>query len=80
LFLSVYGTGIISTSDNIARPLVLSGRLKLNTLLMFLSLLGAVRAFGIVGLFVGTIIISVSAAQVGMLRGTTCGMGAGTGR
>jgi len=67
LFLLVYGTGVISTADNIVRPLVLSGRVKLNTLLIFFSLLGGVQAFGIVGLFVGPIIVSVTTALVGML-------------
>src|SRR6266550_2462182 len=67
LFLLVYGTGVISTADNVVRPLVLSGRVKLNTLLVFFSLLGGVQAFGIVGLFVGPIIVSVAAALVGML-------------
>lgn len=67
LFLLVYGTGVISTADNIVRPLVLSGRVKLNTLLIFFSLLGGVQAFGIVGLFVGPIIVSVATALLGML-------------
>ena len=67
MFLLVYGTGVISTADNVVRPLVLSGRVKLNTLLVFFSLLGGVQAFGIVGLFVGPIIVSVAAALVGML-------------
>lgn len=67
LFLLVYGTGVISTADNIVRPLVLSGRVKLNTLLIFFSLLGGVKAFGIVGLFIGPIIVSVATALVGML-------------
>jgi predicted PurR-regulated permease PerM len=58
---------VISTADNIVRPLVLSGRVKLNTLLIFFSLLGGVQAFGIVGLFVGPIIVSVATALVGML-------------
>jgi len=40
---------------------------KLNTLLIFFSLLGGVQAFGIVGLFVGPIIVSVTTALVGML-------------
>jgi predicted PurR-regulated permease PerM len=67
LFLLVYGAAVISTADNIVRPLVLSGRVKLNTLLIFFSLLGGVQAFGIVGLFVGPIIVSVATALVGML-------------
>jgi predicted PurR-regulated permease PerM len=40
---------------------------KLNTLLIFFSLLGGVQVFGIVGLFVGPIVVSVATALVGML-------------
>jgi predicted PurR-regulated permease PerM len=67
LFLLVYGTGIISMADNIIRPLVLSGRVKLNALLIFFSLLGGVQVFGIIGLFVGPVTVSVTMALVTML-------------
>jgi predicted PurR-regulated permease PerM len=67
IFLLAYGTGVISLADNIVRPLVLSGRVKLNTLLIFFSLLGGVKAFGIVGLFVGPIVVSLTLALVKML-------------
>jgi predicted PurR-regulated permease PerM len=67
LFLLVYGTGVISVADNVIRPLVLSGRVKLNALLVFFSLLGGVQAFGIIGLFVGPIIVSVAIALLTIL-------------
>jgi predicted PurR-regulated permease PerM len=67
IFLLAYGTAVISMADNIVRPIVLSGRVKMNTLLIFFSLLGGVQAFGIVGLFVGPIIVSVTTALVKML-------------
>jgi predicted PurR-regulated permease PerM len=68
LFMLAWGFGVISTADNIVRPLVLSGRVKLNTLLIFFSLLGGVRAFGIIGLFVGPIIVSVAMAVLKILE------------
>lgn len=67
LFLLIYGTGVISMSDNVVRPLVLSGRVKMNTLMVFFSLLGGVEAFGIIGLFVGPIIVSVAMALMRIL-------------
>jgi predicted PurR-regulated permease PerM len=67
VFLLVYGTAVISMADNIIRPLVLSGRVKLNPLIIFFSLLGGVQAFGIVGLFVGPITVSLTMALVKML-------------
>jgi predicted PurR-regulated permease PerM len=68
IFMLAWGAGVISTADNIVRPLVLSGRVKLHTLLIFFSLLGGVKAFGIVGLFVGPIIVSVAMALLEILE------------
>ena len=68
IFMVAWGAGVISTADNIVRPLALSGRVKLHTLLIFVSLLGGVKAFGIVGLFVGPIIVSVAMALLKILE------------
>ena len=68
IFMVAWGAGLISTADNIVRPLVLSGRVKLHTLLIFFSLLGGVKAFGIVGLFTGPIIVSVAMALLKILE------------
>jgi predicted PurR-regulated permease PerM len=68
LFMLAWGVGVISLADNIVRPLVLSGRVKLNTLLVFFSLLGGMRAFGVVGLFLGPIIVSVTMALLRILE------------
>lgn len=67
IFMLAWGAGVISMADNIVRPFVLSGKVKLNTLLIFFSLLGGVRAFGVIGLFVGPIIISVAMALLKIL-------------
>ena len=68
IFMLAYGAGVISTADNIVRPLVFSGRVKMHTLLVFFSLLGGVKAFGIIGLFVGPIIVSVAIALLKILE------------
>ena len=68
IFLAAWGAGVISTADNIVRPLVLSRGVKLHTLLVFFSLLGGVRAFGIIGLFIGPIIVSVATALLEILE------------
>jgi predicted PurR-regulated permease PerM len=68
IFMLIWGAAVISTADNIVRPLVLSGRVKLHTLLIFFSLLGGVKAFGIVGLFTGPIIVSVAMALLKILE------------
>jgi predicted PurR-regulated permease PerM len=68
IFMIAWGAGVVSMADNIVRPLVLSGRVKLNTLLIFFSLLGGVRAFGVIGLFLGPIIVSVAMALLRILE------------
>jgi predicted PurR-regulated permease PerM len=68
IFMLAWGAGVISTADNIVRPLVLSGRVKLHALLIFLSLLGGVKAFGIIGLFIGPIIVSFAMALLKILE------------
>jgi predicted PurR-regulated permease PerM len=68
IFMLAWGAGVISTADNIVRPLILSGRVKLHTLLIFFSLLGGVKAFGVIGLFVGPIIVSVAMALLKILE------------
>ena len=68
IFLAAWGAGVISTADNIVRPVVLSRGVKLHTLLVFFSLLGGVRAFGMIGLFIGPIIVSVAMALLEILE------------
>ena len=41
------GIGVISTVDNVVRPLLLSGRAHMNGLVIFVSLLGGLRVFGL---------------------------------
>ncbi|HYP05986.1 MAG TPA: AI-2E family transporter [Bryobacteraceae bacterium] len=68
IFMAAWGAGLISMADNVVRPLVLSGKVKLHTLLIFFSLLGGVRAFGIIGLFTGPIIVAVAMALLEILQ------------
>lgn len=62
------GAGLISMIDNIVRPLITHKGLRLHPIFVFLSLLGGVQMFGILGLFVGPVVLSVAAALVLMVR------------
>lgn len=68
LILLGYGAGVIGTIDNVIRPYVMSGKVKLHTLLVFFAVLGGVRAFGILGLFIGPITLAVTMALIEILR------------
>ncbi|HEU4389023.1 MAG TPA: AI-2E family transporter, partial [Blastocatellia bacterium] len=68
LILLAYGAGVIGTIDNIIRPFVMSGRVRLHSLLVFFAVLGGVKAFGILGLFIGPITLAVTMALLEILR------------
>ncbi|MCC7415809.1 MAG: AI-2E family transporter [Acidobacteria bacterium] len=63
--LIVVGTCIVGLVDNFLRPALVSGRTQLNGLLVFVSLLGGVAAFGLIGLVVGPVVM---ATTIGLLE------------
>jgi predicted PurR-regulated permease PerM len=67
LILLVCGVLLIAQVDAVVRPWVVSSRAKAHTLLIFLALLGGMKAFGILGLFVGPIVLSATLAMLHML-------------
>jgi predicted PurR-regulated permease PerM len=62
------GTAVIGTIDNIVRPLIVHKGVRLHPILVFFSLLGGLRLFGVLGLFVGPVIVSVTAALLEMFK------------
>ena len=57
--LIVLGTTIVASIDNVLRPAILSGRTQMNGLLMFISLLGGVGVFGLLGIVLGPLITAL---------------------
>jgi predicted PurR-regulated permease PerM len=57
--------GVAGVADNIIRPLLLRNRTRLNDLLLFISILGGLDAFGLLGLVAGPTIV---AAALGVFR------------
>jgi predicted PurR-regulated permease PerM len=57
--------GVAGVADNLVRPLLMRNRTKLNDLLLFISILGGLNVFGLLGLVVGP---TVLAAALGILR------------
>jgi len=51
--LAAYGFFVISSADNIIKPIVLHGQSKLHPLLALLSVLGGIQALGPIGIVVG---------------------------
>lgn len=59
---------MISTAEGMVRSNVVGGRVKANSVLITLSFMGGLTAFGAVGLFVGPVVLALVAALVRILR------------
>ncbi|WP_441241793.1 AI-2E family transporter [Tardiphaga sp. 768_D3_N2_1] len=59
LLLTVY-LGLVGVLDNILKPLVMGRGLTTPTLVIFIGVIGGTLAHGIVGLFIGPIVLSVA--------------------
>jgi len=57
LILGGLGVGAVSTADNIVRPWLLSGRAHINGLVIFVSLLGGLAVFGLLGIVLGPVLV-----------------------
>lgn len=63
-----FGVGVIGLADNFIRPYVISGRVNLHPLVVFVSLLGGAQAFGFLGLFIGPAAVTVAMAVYELLQ------------
>ncbi len=54
--------------DNLLRPLIVSGKTKMNPVVLLFSILGAMRVFGFIGIIAGPIIVSIATAMVEIYR------------
>jgi predicted PurR-regulated permease PerM len=59
LFLAVWAVAVVSSADNVIRPLFISSRAKITTLPVFIGLLGGITAFGAIGIFLGPVVIAL---------------------
>lgn len=60
--LFLWGGLVVSWVDNLIRPLAISGPTRIPFLLVFLGVLGGLNAFGLIGLFLGPVLLAVSLA------------------
>lgn len=68
VLLLAWGFGVVGLVDNLLRPLIVRTGTQLHMVFIFLSLLGGLGVFGVLGLFVGPAILSVTFALIGMLH------------
>jgi predicted PurR-regulated permease PerM len=66
--LAVWGAAIVSSVDNVLRPKIVAGRVRLSGLAMFAAMLGGLQAFGALGIILGPVLFATAAAILGVLR------------
>jgi predicted PurR-regulated permease PerM len=66
--LAAYCAVVVSSADNVIKPLVLRGQANLHPLLALLSILGGVQVLGPIGILVGPMIVSFLQALLNMLN------------
>lgn len=68
MILLVWAVAVVHPVDNVLRPYLIGGRVRLSTLYVFFALLGGLKAFGGLGVFVGPLILAVTVALFRFLR------------
>ena len=63
------GIGVISQIDNFLRPMLMAGRTALHPLLLFVSIMGGVVAFGFTGMVLGPVAAAMFLAMMDMVSG-----------
>ena len=68
IILLLWGAVVVSSADYIVRPRFAGKGTNTNTLLVLLSLLGGLRAFGAIGIIAGPVVLSAVTALLRMIR------------
>ena len=50
------------SADNVLRPMLIEGQVKMHTLVIFFSILGGIAYFGILGMFFGPLVFAITIA------------------
>lgn len=59
IFMAVWGLAVISSVDNVVKPLLISRTASLPILLIALGVFGGVLAFGFIGIFLGPVLLAL---------------------
>lgn len=70
IFMAIWGALLISGVDNVVRPMLISRGTSLPFLLTLLGVLGGVIAFGVVGMFIGPVLLAVGYSLMSEWTGT----------
>jgi predicted PurR-regulated permease PerM len=66
LVLSIWGLAVVGLVDNVVKPLILKGGMQMPGAVVFFALLGGLAAFGVIGLLLGPLVVSLFVALLRM--------------
>ncbi len=64
IFMGLWGAVVVGSADNFLRPMLVSGKARIGTLTVFFGVLGGLATFGMVGLFLGPVILALALALI----------------
>ena len=59
---------VVSSVDNVLRPLMIGAGAQLSTPVLFFGILGGLQAFGFIGLFVGPAVLAALSSLLAIYR------------
>jgi predicted PurR-regulated permease PerM len=66
--LLAWGTLLVSTVDNLLRPVLVAGRAEVGTLTVFVGVIGGLGAFGVLGLVLGPLVLCLVISLLELVR------------
>ncbi len=64
----VWGAGVVTMVDNVLKPMLIGKGAKLPVLFLFFSILGGLAAYGLIGLFLGPILLAILLTAIQIYR------------
>lgn len=68
VLLAIWGVVLVSVPDNIMKPMLIGRRAKLSTFFLLLGILGGLRVYGVLGILIGPLIVSLLTAFIQFYR------------
>lgn len=68
LILFLWGALVVSTVDNLLKPILIGEKTKLPTLFLFLAILGGMAFYGLIGVFLGPIVLALFLTLIDIYR------------
>ncbi len=73
LILIGWGTLVIGIADNILRPILIGKKTQMHELLIFFSVMGGLQVFGLLGILLGPVVLSIALALLEAARESPLG-------